>query len=196
MTPSGLLDRLRAWLPLLPLLLLLAGVYWLSQQVRPLPVKPDASKRHDPDYIVSNFSATTLNEQGVPRYVVNAQRMEHYPDDDSTHLEEPRLTSLYSGHPPLHISASHGEISRNGEEVFLRDDVKIVRDATATQSELVVTTTYLHVLPDSEQADTDRPITMVEAHNVIDAVGMELNNKAREIKLLGQVRSQFEPAND
>lgn len=188
------LQRLREWSALLPLLLLLAATYWLNQQVQPMPPRPDSSKRHDADFIVSNFSATTLNEQGVPRFLMSAQKMVHYPDDDSTRLDEPQLSSFTADRPPVYTSARQGEVSSKGEEVFLRDEVKLVRAASATQSEMTFTSTYLHVIPDRDLADTDRPITMVDAYNTVHAVGMQFDNKARVVKLLSHVRSQHAPA--
>ena len=188
------LDHLIAWSALLPPLLLLAAAYWLSQQVLPLPPAPDSSKRHDPDFIVSKFSATTLNEQGTPRFMVAAQKMLHYPDDDSTHLQAPRLTSLSADRPALYASANSGTISGKGDEIFLHDEVKLVRAASSKQSELVFTTSYLHVIPDREWAGTDQPVSMVDARNRINAIGMQLDNKARVIKLLAQVSSDHEPA--
>ncbi|MGO8754580.1 MAG: LPS export ABC transporter periplasmic protein LptC [Gallionellaceae bacterium] len=189
---SGRLHRLREWSPLLPLLLLLAGAYWLNLQVRPLPPKPDDSKRHDPDFIVDNFSATTLDQQGLPRFQLSAQKMVHYPDDDSTYLDAPQLDSFFAGRPPIIAFAKKGEISSKGEDVYLRDDVKLVRAASDTQSEMTFTTDYLHVIPDKDLADTDRPVTLVNAHNEIDAVGLKFDYNARVITLLSQVRSQHE----
>ena len=191
---SERLQRLREWSSLLPLLLLLAAIYWLNQQVQPLPPRTGISKPHNPDLIVSRFSATTLSEQGVPRFLMAAQKMIHYPDDDSTHLEEPQLTSFFPGRPTVYSSAKRGEVSSKGDEVFLYDEVMLVRAASATQSEMTFTTAYLHVVPDRELADTDRPVTMIDAYNVVHAVGLQLDNRARVIKLLAQVTSQHEPA--
>ena len=187
------LHRLREWLPLLPLLLLLAATYWLNQQVRPLPPRPDSSKRHDPDFIVSKFSATTLNVQGVPRFIMSAQKMVHYPDDDSTQLDEPQLSSFNADHPPVNIFAKQGNVSSKGDEVFLRDEVKLVRAASATQGEMTLTTAYLHVVPDLDLADTDHPFILVDANSIVQAVGMQFDNKTRIMKLLAQVRIQHEP---
>lgn len=191
---TGPQHRLREWLPLLPLLLLLAATYWLNQQVQPLPPRPDSSKRHDPDFIVSKFSATTLNEQGAPRFIISAQKMVHYPDDDSTHLDEPQLSSFNAGRPPVYISAKRGEVSSKGDEVFLRDEVKLVRAASDAQDEMTLTTAYLHVIPDRDLADTDHPFTLVDAHSIVQAVGMQFDNKARIMKLLAQVRVQYDPS--
>ena len=196
MTHSRLIDRLRAWLTGLPqllLLLMLAAAYWLNQQVQPLPFTPDSSKRHDPDFIVSEVVATTLNEQGKPRFVMAAKKMLHYPDNNSTYLEAPVLTSFDSGHPPMHTYANNGMVSGKGEEIFLRDDVKVVRTASATQSEMTFTTTYLHVIPDRGLADTDQPVTMIDGRNIVHAVGMKFDNKARIVKLLAQVKGEYVP---
>ena len=199
MSPHSALDRLRAWSALLPLLLLLAAAYWLNLQVQPLPAKIDNNNRHDPDFIISNFSATTLNEQGTPRFMIAAKKMLHYPDDDSTHLESPQLTSFLPDSPAMYVSAKNGSISGKGDEVFLRDEVKIVRAASAQsssrgQSELIFTTTYLRIIPELDLADTDQAVTLTDAHNRINAVGMRLDNKARVIKLLSQVNSEHDVA--
>jgi lipopolysaccharide export system protein LptC len=189
---TGRLQHLREWSPLLPLILLLGATYWLNQQVHPLSPASDNSKRHDPDFIVSKLVATTLNEQGTPHFILSAQKMVHYHDDDSSHLEDPRLNTLYSGRAPIYTSAREGEISSKGSDVYLHDDVKIVRAASATQSEMTLTTTYLHAAPDLDLIDTDRPVTMTDAHTVIHSVGMTFDNKTRVMKLLAQVISQHE----
>ena len=192
MIPQTPLDRLITWSALLPPLMLLAAAYWLNQVVQPL-ASPDRKQRHDADFIVTKFSATTLNEQGTPRFKIAAQQMLHFPDDDSTQLDAPQLTLLSADRPSLYATASKGTISGKGDEVFLRDEVKIVRAATATQSELVFTTSYLHVIPDRDLANTDQPVTIMDARNTINAIGMQMDNKARTVKLLAQVRSEHAP---
>jgi len=111
----------RSWLPLLPLFGLLGATYWLNLQVQPQPAKPDSSKRHDPDAIIENFSATKLNEQGVPSFIMTAKTMLHFPDDDSTTLDAPRITMLSAEHPPIHARSDHGTVSSRGDDIFLHD---------------------------------------------------------------------------
>lgn len=186
-------SRVRYWLPLLPLIALLGATYWLNQQVLPQPAKPDSSKRHDPDAIVENFSATKMSLQGIPSFIMAANKMLHYPDDDSTTLEEPRLSMLSPVHPTIHATARHGDISSNGEEIFLRENVELTRDANPPQSELKLRTEYLHVLPERNLADTDRPVTIADAHSTVHATGLELNSQTRILKLLSEVRSVYVP---
>lgn len=186
-------SRARYWLPLLPLLGLLGFTYWLNQLGRPEPGKLDSSKRHEPDAIVENFSAVELNEQGTPHFIMAAKRMLHYPDDDSTTLEVPHLTSLSAERPAIHAIARRGIISSKGDEVFLHEDVEVLREASAIQNELRIQTEYLHFIPDQELANTDRTVTILEAHNTLQATGLEMDNKARTLKLLARVRSEYVP---
>ena len=186
-------SRARYWLPLLPLFGLLGATYWLNQQVLPEPAKPDSSKRHDPDAIVENFSATKLNELGVPSFIMAATKMLHYPDDDSTTLEAPRITLLSSGQPAIHAVANRAIISSNGDEVFLHDAVEVQREASKKQDKLTLQTEYLRIVPDQDLADTDRAVTIVDAHDIVHATGMEMDSKSRILKLLSQVRSEYVP---
>ena len=189
-----MMGRLSRWLPLLPLLLLLAASYWLSLQVQPTAPGSNSNLRHDPDYMIDNFTATTLDAQGKIRFVMSAKKMWHYPDDDSTHLEAPRLESFTPEHPPMRMSAQNGEISHKDDDVYLHDDVTIVRPAYANRSELTFKTNYLHVVPNKEIADTNQAVTLVDARTSVNAVGMELDNKAHTIKFLSQVKTVYVPA--
>lgn len=187
------INRLRAWLILLPALLLLAVVYWISTTVEPPTQKINGTQRHDPDFFVENFSATTLTEQGIPRFTLSAAKMLHYPDDDSTHLENIQLASVQPDRPTLHIFALNGILSDRGEEVFLQDQVQIIREAPGKQSDMRFTTTFLHVIPDLNVAKTDQAVTLIDGNNTVHAVGMVLDHNARTINLLNQVRSEHAP---
>lgn len=185
-------ERARAWLPLLPLLLLLAATYWLSQQVQPLP-QVQSQQRHDVDYVMDNFSATTLSLQGQPRFILSAEKLWHYPDDDSTHVQMPHITSLYADRPPTITTSLTGMISSKGEDVFLYDDVRVLRPSIDGMGEQRFATDYLHVVPDRDWAETDKSVVMTSPYNTVRAVGMELDNKARTVNLLSSVRATHEP---
>ena len=184
--------KLRAWLPLLPLALLLLSSYWLSLQVQPLTVGA-SEQRHDVDYVIDKLTTTTLNESGQPRLTLSADKMWHYPDDDTTHLQMPQLISFFADRPPAHTSAQTGKLSSKSEDLFLYDEVQVVRPAGTDSPEQRFQTDYLHVAPERDWADTDHPVLMLSGKNTISAVGMELDNQARSVKLLSRVRATHEP---
>lgn len=183
-------SRWRHWLPLFPLLALLAFVYWLDKQVQVEAVMAVNKQRHDPDGIMDNFHATKMDMQGVPRFILIAQQLRHYPDHDTTELELPRMTMLTAQSPPVHMNGMRGSISSQGDEVIFRENVSVVREAAGDQSAMTLRTEYLRVLPNQDWANTDKPVTIVDANNTVRAIGMEMDNKTRILKLLSQVRSE------
>jgi len=187
------IDRLSGALPLLLLAALAALTFWLDRLVQPLPPPVDRSARHDPDYIVDKFSALRTDDQGRATYTLTADRLMHYPDDDTTQLTSPRLVSHRSRQAPVTITARQATVSGNGENVYFRDDVKVVRAAYPGHSELTMRTAYLHVIPDDSIAKTDQPVTITDAATTINAVGLELNSDTRILKLLARVRGTYDP---
>ena len=185
------MDRFTAAFPLLLMAVLAALTFWLERLVQAPTAPRDGSTRHDPDYIVENFVAVRMGPDGLRMHQLVANRMLHYPDDDSTHLEEPRLAKFENEKVALSIESRRALVSSEGKTIDFEDDVKAVRTATPTQSELVLTTERLHVVPDEDYARTDSPVTIVDANTQVTAVGLELNNKAKVVKLLSNVRGSY-----
>ena len=117
----------------------------------------------------------------------------HYPDDDRTYLDAPRLMSMAAEHPAMQMTALNGEVSSKGDELFLRNNVVIVRPAYANKSELTLRTSYLHIVPNKDIADTDQAVTLEDARVTLNAIGMEMDNKAHTVKFLSQVKTVYEP---
>jgi lipopolysaccharide export system protein LptC len=185
------MDRFTAAFPLLLVAVLAALTFWLERLVQaPAPAR-DGSTRHDPDYIVDNLVGITMGPDGQRLHQLEASRMLHYPDDDSTHLESPRLQKFENDHLALSITAKAARVSSEGKTVDFDQDVRAVRAATKTQSELVLTTDHLHVVPDDDYARTDSPVKIVDANTQVTAVGLEFNNNARVVKLLSNVRGSY-----
>jgi len=186
--------RTRYWLVLLPLLGLLSMTYWLNIQTRPEPDQTHVAARHSIDALMENFSATKMDAQGLPHFIVSAKQLHHYADDDSTTLEEPVLTTFFNEGGVIRTTAKQGKITSKGDEVFLNDHVEMLRDASAQQDKLTLKTEYLHMLPEQYLINTDHPVTLTTANATINAIGLEMNYKVRTFKLLSHVKSVYVPA--
>lgn len=180
------------WFPLVLLLLLAGLTLWIDHVVQPPPPKRDGSARHDPDYKVSNFSAYKTDSAGNQRYVLAATEMLHFPDDDSTELTRPRVTMHSENKPYTQVQAQHGLLSSNGEQVYFRDHVKVVRGASPERGELSMETDYLHVIPNQDFAETDHPVVIrQEPGTVIHANGMEYYKKDAILNLYKGVKVHY-----
>ncbi|MBA2350823.1 MAG: LPS export ABC transporter periplasmic protein LptC [Burkholderiales bacterium] len=192
-----MIRRLASWFPLALLGALAAVAFWLEYTVQPPITGGNGKLRHDPDYIIENFSALRMGEDGHPLYKLAAEKLIHYPDDDTSHLQEPDFVHYDPETAPLRITSDTALVTGDGENAYFSDDVRVVREPYARNSELTITTDYLHVIPEKHLAKTDKPVTMVEANTTIKAVGLEFDNEARTVKLLSRVNGRYEqPSSD
>ena len=70
--------------------------------------------------------------------------------------------------------------------------MRLVRAAREGNSELIMETSWLHVMPEAHLAKTDREVRISDANMLITAVGLELNSETRVLKLLSNVRGRYE----
>lgn len=165
---------------------------WLERTVREEERHP-SFRRHDPDYIIDNFTIITFDRNGNPESTVAATKMLHYPDDDTTELLAPRIVHSREGRPRMMLHADRGTLSPDGEEVFLFGNVLMTRDATADAGPARVQTTFLHILRSRSLVRTDREVEIAEEGRYLSGRGMEYNNETQQLVLHDRVRGRFEP---
>jgi len=164
--------------------------FWLERTVHE-DERPPQLRRHDPDYVVNNFTTTTYTRDGAAESVLSAEKMLHFPDDDSTELFSPRVLHAKPEEARYTVRAERGALSRDGDEIFLYENVVLVREADAGRPEARMTTEFLHILRDRSLVRTDRPVKIVEGSRSLSGRGMEYNNASRELVLRADVIARF-----
>lgn len=167
---------------------------WLEQTVRRETAVHPSLRRHDPDYVVNRFELKRFGADGRLESLLAAATMVHYPDDDSTELIAPRMVQTRADEPRLTASARRGALSADGEEVFLYDDVLLVREDGRRGAETRFRTEFLHVVQARSLIRTDREVVITDARRHLTARGMEYYNDAGQLLLRERVRARFEPA--
>jgi lipopolysaccharide export system protein LptC len=188
--------RLTTLAPLVLVGALAALTFWLDRLGQGTDRDIIGPSRHDPDFIVDRLTAVSLNAAGIASYTLSAARMTHYPDDDSTLLTDPTFVSYGSAKAPVTITSSEGVISSKGDHVYFQDNVRVTRASYENSSELVLRTSFLHVVPEKHIALTDRSVTITDATTVVTAEGFELNSETGVIKLMSKVRGTYDPAKE
>ena len=179
--------------PLLLMLALAGLTFWLERMVREEEGVHPSQRRHDPDYVVDNLKHTRFNATGTVETTLVAAKMLHYPDDDSTDLIAPHVVQTKPNEPRVTLTADRGALSQDGEEVFLYDNVLIVREAGPERSETRMRTSFLHVIQAHSVFRTDRDIVITEEDRVLSGRGMEYRNDTKELFLRERVHGRFEP---
>lgn len=180
------------WFPLVLFSLLALLTFWLDQKVE-MSAKSDEEKRsHQPDFFIDNFKVSSLGEDGMQKQLLLANKLLHYPDDDSTDLEKPRLMIYSPGRADISLSSDKATVSKNGDDLYLTQNVLLRKMRYEAQNGFDLQTEYLHVNPDLHQTDTDKPVVISNPQMTIHAVGMTFNDSTRVLNLLSQVRGIYE----
>ena len=181
-----------SWWPLAVVALLAAVTFWLGQVAGVTLPADNARFRHDPDYVVENFAATSYDEEGQPQYRLSARKMVHYMDDDSTELDEPKLERKDVDMPTMRVRADRGLISSDGENVYFLGGVVVSRDRSAKDPVLEMKTDYIRIVPEADIMRTDKPIVMRQGSSTIEAAGMFADAEKRYFELAGRVKAIYE----
>jgi len=179
--------------PLLLMLSLAALTFWLERIVREEEGVHPSLRRHDPDYIVDNLKYTKFNALGKVESTLEATRMLHYPDDDTTDLVSPRLVQTKTNEPRMTVTANRGALSQDGEEIFLYDNVLMVREAGPDRPETQMRSSFMHVIQPRSVVSSDRDVVITEEDRVLSGRGMEYHNDSNEMFLRERVRGRFIP---
>jgi lipopolysaccharide export system protein LptC len=122
---------------------------WLQYGlVEDQPVTFDGRERHDPDYYIENFTAVGMGEDGKRHYIVEAERLVHYPDDDTALLDNPHIVQFEPGAAPRHTYSESGWVSSDGNEVLLTGNVKVIQGNNPQSGGGIMTTEKLRILLD------------------------------------------------
>jgi len=176
--------------PLLLMLTLALLSFWLERLVREEPQR-QAPRRHEVDYAIERFTLVDYSREGEPVSTLSAAKMLHFPDDDSTDLLGPRAVQTKPAEPRLTLSADRGTLSQDGNEMFLYDNVLLLREGSAALPGSELRTNFLHVVSQRSLVRSDREVQITEPGRKLSARGMEYDNQAGLLTLYAQVRGVY-----
>lgn len=185
----GAADRV---FPLALMLALALLTFWLDRAVRDEQAHPSL-RRHDPDFVISNFRVTQYDREGRVESTLTAKQMRHFPDNDSTEVDSPVVVQTKPDAPRMTLTADRGSLSQDGVDVFLHDNVLVVREARAATPEQRMKTSFLHIVRGKSLIRTDRDVHIFQEDKDLTGRGMEYDNETGQMFLRERVRGRFDP---
>lgn len=177
-------DRSSMFVPLTLMMLLVGITYWIKHVME--GSAKSSLMRHDPDYIISHFNIRKFDINGMLQHTLIAEKMTHYPDDDTTLVIGPHLISHRS--PQTEIFAQQALVSKDSKEIDFIDDVRVVRQAiNAHAHPTLMETRLLKVFPDDETGYTLTPVVIKQGKSIVNGSRLEINNKSGISVLHGRV---------
>lgn len=167
--------------------------WWWSRSVE----TPDEQRvevlRHEPDYYLTDFVLTEMNDQGRLAHSLVAENLYHYPGRESATLARPRFVLYKNDNKTWDISAAEGLVSERERFVRLNGSVVVRHLGGGGGPGIAMYTSELYIWPDEEKAETESRVRIEHDSGVTHAVGMRADLALRQVHLLSQVRGDYEP---
>jgi lipopolysaccharide export system protein LptC len=189
-----LLGLASAYLPMLLMVLLALGTWWLVKNT-PVPetARAAAAPRHEPDYTMTNFLVQRFAADGTLRAQVEGDRMRHYPDTDTLEIDNPRVRALAPDGRVTVATAQRALSNGDGSEMQLLGGAHVVREAVAKDEAVDFRSEFLHFFLNTERVRSHLPVTVQRGGTTVRAEAMEYDNLARVVELKGRMRAVFAP---
>ncbi len=179
------------------LFLLSVGSWLLADLFDDSEIKIVKEVAHSPDYFSSGYYKKEMTEGGLIKNELTADKMIHYADDETTHLQNPVMT-LYESenkldHPPWVIKAKGGILQADKDLLILTGQVLISRGSTEKLKPFIIKTSELQITLSTNYAETDEWAEIIDTPNRTEGVGMEATFVAPiKLKFLSNVKGRYE----
>lgn len=187
------MGKLHYFTALLVVILLAIASTWVFESIKKNPFIKKEIVRHDPDYFLENFTATTMDLQGKLNYKVTAIYLEHYPDDNSMTLQYPIFTFYKNEVKRWTARADEALIFQETKTIYLTGNVVMIQLANKKENLKLATLTaeQLTIEANENRLHTKTKIKLVQGNNHIQAVGMKADMSINKIEFLSKTRSHY-----
>ncbi len=148
---------------------------------------------HSPDYFSSSYTKWEMAKTGELKTKLLADKMVHYKDDGTHHLDKPVMTFYNAKTPPWVIQSETGIVSADGKTVFLNGKAVVDRAKAEGVSPLTINTSNLKVKPEISYAETADWAELISLPQRTTGIGMKLvYAEPIHVELLAKVRGHYE----
>lgn len=184
-------ERLTAIIAIILLLILIAASYWYAMQASFSNLHYVPSE-NSPDFIASDATVITFNEQGVAKTRLQAEEFQHFSNDTIVMLN-PRATTISPDEPITHAQALKGRSEDAGETFFFEGDVVVSRAASGNTAASRLETQSMTVHTDINRFESEDVVDLFSGNDRSQGTGMIFDNLSRTVELKSRVTTVIEP---
>lgn len=148
---------------------------------------------HRPDAFMENVVATIINKEGNPSLKVEAPKMVHYADNDTTDIETPHITLYRESPEPWSIDSHYAKATQGLDKIFFWENVVIHHVNDTVNPTTTMTTATLTVFPNKQIAQTNDSVTVTQPSTTIHGLGMLANLNEGTVQLLSKAQGEYTP---
>ncbi|MBV8471688.1 MAG: LPS export ABC transporter periplasmic protein LptC [Burkholderiaceae bacterium] len=192
-------SMLTAYLPLVLMLFLAAGTWWLVKNT-PKPDGPGEAQalRHEPDYQMENFELQRFSASGALSARISGRELRHYPDTDTLEIDGVELHGLGKDGSLMQASAKRAISNADGSNVQMLGDVHVQRFASTNPDagavpQLDVRGEFMQAFTAVEQVRSHLPVVLKTPHGEYSAQSFDYDNLNGMLHFGGRSHASFVP---
>ena len=193
-------DRLTVYLPVLLMGVLALGTYWLARTTPTFNGTAAARRpeKHESDYFLRGFSVRSFDVSGRLKSQVQGTEARHYPDTDTTEIEQPHIVTYTIKGDVIVATAKRAISNADASQVRLIGNAVVIRDAKDPKGQpeprLELRGEFLDAFMDQERVKSHLPVTIKRGDgDVFTADSMNYSNIDRLMELSGNVHGTLQP---
>ena len=186
-------DALSAYLPLLMMVALALGSWWLVKSLpQPPRARVDAVPRPDPDYTMERFVLDRYEPSGRLKARLEGEQMRHYPATDRIEIDALTLQAFQPDGRVTRAQARRAISNGDGSEVQLFGDAR-VDGVDGRGRPMRLTGEFLHLFTVTERVRSHLPVVVQHAGAEIRAGGLDYDHGSGRLELQGPQRAVLPP---
>ena len=146
------------------------------------------------DSYMKNTATRKFNEQGRPAFLLTSTEGEYFQAQNRFVMAAPQVLAHASveGEQPWHLSAKQSVILDNGQRIDMQGEVYAWQQVgpVISDKKTEISTPFLSYYPDSQLADTDKPISLKTPGHKIDGTGFKGDFAAQTYQILSRVKGR------
>ena len=187
------MGKLHYIIVLIVVLIIATLTYKLSTSFEQAEDTADPNLRHDPDYFINNFNATMYDKSGAASYLITAQYLEHFPDNDTIEAKQLMVQYFDVTRQVWQVSSSNAIGYKNIETLDMSGNVKVERQTPNPDKNMVLETDVLRIDFKAKLASTDSKVKITGKNSTINATGMDISLDKGTMILKSHARGRYVP---
>ena len=164
------------------LAVLAAFTQWLLWLFTPEPESPPFVGPLRPEYSLGGFQLQVYKEDGLLSLEVASPRMDRHGGDGHFLVHDPRMVIHREGHPQWQARAKESRIAASGERLDLSGGVRFY-SLPGDPRPVDIRTERLVAFPDTQRAETDAPVTLVQGRSILRGTGLKADFATSRLQL-------------
>ncbi len=148
------------------------------------------------DTFFNHATIISFSVTGDPKSKIVGDQIFHYPDEEDSEITNPEITIFRDVGLPVHVTADHGWINKEGTRVFLKGHTVIKREESRDNKFSQLETPELTIWPNKDFAETDKAVKITTTASIATGIGMKAYLDKEHYYLLNNVKVRHIPTKE